>query len=125
MRFIFVLFFLSFFNSSFGQFSQREKGILAIVKKQDSIPRNIFLDSASIGNLKVWKANTKQVWSSTNRVEKHIEQLYDIRLKFKNHDSAMAFHEEYKKENAEFAPEIKKHKINSDGASNFRVFEGA
>lgn len=108
----------------YAQFSKEEKEILDIVQAQDSLPRNIFLDSTLLSQMRLVRTNTRQVWFSTNRIEKHIEQLFDIRLKFEDHNAALKFHQKYLNENSEFGPEIKKHKIKSAGAEEFKVFKG-
>lgn len=111
---------------SFGQFNGREKELIEIEKKQDSISRLVFLDSTDFKNLKlVYAVNSRQIWRSTSRETQDIEQFYDIRIKFETKEKALAFHKEYWKENSEFGSEIKKHEINIKGIENFRVFKGA
>lgn len=111
---------------SFGQFSEREKILMDIEKKQDTIPRSFFLDSSDLKNLNlVYAGNTRQIWRSTNKETQNIEQFYDIRIKFDSKEKATSFHKEYWKENSEFGPEIKKHKITEKGTTSFRVFKGA
>jgi hypothetical protein len=112
-------------TNAYGQFSKEEKEILEIVKSQDSIPRSVFLDSTLLANMKVKVTNTRQIWFSKSKTEKHIDQLFDIRLKFANHDSALAFHKKYLGANSEYGPEIKKHKIKYKGADEFEAFNGA
>lgn len=125
MKYLLTFITLVLFTHVFGQFSKEESDVLEIVNKQDTLPRDIFLDSTLLKNMKVSTSNARQVWFSTSRTEKHIEQLFDIRLKFENHDSAMVFHKKYLGINSEYGPEIRKHKINYDGAVDFHVYKGA
>lgn len=125
MRMAFFTLLLFGLFSSFGQNSEREKELIAIEQNQDSITRLVFLDSTELTNLKLlYSGKTRQIWRSTSRVTQNIEQFYDIRLQFESKKKALAFHKDYWRENSEFGPEIKKHKINIDGADAFRVFKG-
>lgn len=118
--------FLSLALTSFGQFGGREKELIEIEKKQDSIPRSAFLDSTMIKNLNlVSSGKTRQIWYSTTNEIQEINQFYDIRLKFESKEEALFFHKKYWKENSEFGPEIKKHKIKTTGTDDFRAFKGA
>jgi hypothetical protein len=111
---------------SFGQFSERERELIEFEKKQDSIPKSVFLDTTDIKNLKlVYSGNTRQVWRSTNKETQNIEQFYDVRLKFDSKEKALTFHKEYWKENSEYGPEVKNHKIKVNGTEDFRVFKGS
>jgi len=122
---VLTLFFLTSLLS-FGQFSEREKELIEFEKKQDTIPRSVFLDTTDLQSLNlVYAVNTRQIWRSTNKETQNIEQFYDIRIKFDSKEKALSFHKEYWKENSEFGPEIKKHKINVKGTEDFRVFKGA
>ena len=114
------LFFISF--CSFAQFTKAEYEVMDIVKKQDSLPRNIFLDSTILPNMNLWKSNTRNVWSSRSIDKKNIETLYDIRLRFANKDSAIAFHKKYINENAEFGKEIVNSNFNTKGTELFKIF---
>jgi hypothetical protein len=111
-------------NPVLSQFSKEEDEVLEIVNSQDSLPRNIFLDSTLLVNMKLQATNTRQIWSSKSKTEKQIDQLFDIRLEFPTHDAAMDFHQKYLAGNSEYGPEIKKHKIPYAGAGEFRVYKG-
>lgn len=122
MRTSITVFLLLLCGSVFGQFSKKELQLDSIFSTQDSLPRSVFLDSTLLGKMQVkaWKA--QQTWFSTDKNEKHIEMLFDIRCRFSTHDSAMAFHENYLDLNSEYGPEIKQHNIKTKGASGFKVF---
>ena len=124
MRTALAIIFIFVFANSYGQNSKRDNEIYEIEKNQDSIPRSVFLDSTLLPNMTVVINNTRQVWSSNSKNDKHIMQLYDIRMRFKDHKAALAFHKKYLRENSEFGEEIFDHSINSTGADEFRVFRG-
>lgn len=46
-------------NNIFGQFPKEEREIMDIIIAQDSIPRNVFLDSTLLPNMKVNATNAK------------------------------------------------------------------
>ena len=109
-----------------AQYSERENKLIAIEQDQDSLPRSIFLDSTDLPALKkVLTVNSRQIWRSTGQQTQNIDQLYDIRIRFDSKEKALEFHKEYWKENSEFGPEIKKHKIDVSGTEAFRAFSGA
>ena len=118
--FSFILFLWTI--SSFAQFTNAEYEVMEIVNKQDSLPRKIFLDSTILKNMDVWESNTRNVWSSKNNDKKNIETLYDIRLRFSSHDSAVYFYQKYINENAEFGKEASNSNIKSEGAELFKLF---
>ena len=108
--------------SSFAQFTKAEYEVMEIVKKQDSLPRTIFLDTSVLPDMNVWESNTRNVWSSKNNDKKSIETLYDIRLRFPNHDSAIAFYKKYLIENAEFGKESTTSNLKFNGTEVFNLF---
>lgn len=119
-----IIIFTFAMSNVYSQNTKEETEIIEIINTQDSIPRNVFLDSTLLANMTSRSMNTRQMWYSINRTEKHIDQLFDIRIKFENHDAALKFHKKYLKTNSEEGPEIKKHKIKSEGAEEFKVFKG-
>jgi len=125
MRLLFIPLFVLFCSTSYGQDSPEELELLAIVDQQDSLPRSVFLDSTLLPDMKFYGTNTRNVWSSKSHSGKVMEQFYDIRLVFKTHEEALAFHEKYLELNAEYGPQIKKHKLKTVGASEFKAYEGS
>ena len=121
---ILIAVFLFAISNTYGQFSQEGTEILKIVRSQDSIPRSIFLDSTLLKNMDVKAMNTRQIWFSMDKTKKHLETLFDIRLKFVNNQAAMEFHRKYLGANSEYGSEIKNHKITYKGANDFKVFNG-
>jgi hypothetical protein len=99
----------------------REAELMKIISEQDSIPRNVFLTFSDADSMRLQSTNWRQVWSSHSRIN-HIGQLYDIRLKFKNHKDALAFYKKYLKENSEEGLEIKQHTVVAKDAEEFRIF---
>lgn len=125
MRSRLIIFFALLSVQSFGQYNPEELELLAIVDQQDSLPRSVFLDSTLLPDMKFYGTNTRNVWSSKSHSGKVMEQFYDIRLAFKTHEEALAFHEKYLELNAENGPQIKKHKLKTVGASEFKAYEGS
>ncbi len=118
--------YIFFHFASAAQFSVRENEAIKIEQSQDTLPRTIFLDSTDLPNLKLnFARNSRQVWSSIGRDTKEIEQFFDIRIKFESREKALAFHKEYWKENSEYGPEIRKHKVDTQGTEDFRAFKAA
>ncbi|MEI6752144.1 MAG: hypothetical protein WCK78_03155 [Paludibacter sp.] len=112
-------------SNVYGQHSQDRKEVSEIIRAQDSIPRKVFLDSTFLPNMKVNVKNTIQIWDCQSKTEKHIYSLCDLRIKFANHDSALKFHKKYLQYNSENGPEIRNHRIDSNGADEFKVFNGS
>ena len=125
MRLLFIPLLVLFCSTSFGQYTQKELELFKIVEEQDSLPRSIFLDSTLLPDMKFYGTNTRNVWSSKSHSGNTVEQFYDIRLAFKTHEEALAFHEKFLEENAEYGPQIKKHKLKTVGASEFKAYEGS
>jgi len=125
MRSFFIILFLLIYITTFGQYTQKELEVSTIFEQQDSIPRSVFLDSTMLPEMKFYGTNARNVWSSKNHNGDEIEQFYDIRLSFKTHEEALAFHEKYLEENSEYGPQIKKHKLKTVGASEFKAYEGS
>lgn len=120
---IITLLFIAFPLSFFAQMTKEEREAFAIEDKQDSIPRSVFLDSLLLPEMKVYRDKTRQVWSSTADSLKHFYSLYDIRLHFSTHDSALWYYREFMPVHSEYGTEIKDHSIMHDGISDFRVFK--
>jgi hypothetical protein len=110
---------------SMAQPAGREKEIMKIVNSRDSVPRSVFLDSVNLPEMRMRRSNTRQVWMTNGTNDKHLNQLFDIRLPFATHDSALWFHRHYLSENAEGGPEIIKHRITATGADELRVYRGS
>jgi hypothetical protein len=72
--------------------------------------------------MKLYEGNTRHGWATTDKAARHIDQLYDIRLKFIDKNAALAFHRKFLNINAENGPEITDHQLTSAGADEFRVF---
>lgn len=127
MKKIFILlsFVCVFQSNTFAQYASPEEEILDIVKLQEPLPRGIFLDSVSLPGMKVYVGNTRQGWVSEKPDTQKISQLYDIRLKFVNHDSALSFHRRFEGINSEFGKEITNHRLNTTGADDFKAFGGS
>lgn len=117
-----LLLMLTFITTSFGQSAADENEIIDIVKTQDVLPRSVFLDSTMLPGMKLYEGNTRQGWATVDKSVGHIDQLYDIRLKFIDHQSALAFHRKFLTINSEGGPEIKDHHLNYDGADELIVF---
>lgn len=121
----FLFFFLLGLANVFGQNSQTEEALFAIVEKQDSIPRAVFLDEILLPNMQVSRSNTRQVWAAMATGEQAIEQLFDIRLKFDNKTEALAFHKKYLKLNSENGVEIKKHSLKAKDVTALKLYKGS
>jgi hypothetical protein len=125
MRLLLIITLQLLFASNVLAQSKREQELIKLEQQQDSLPRSLFLDSTELKDLKlVYRSKTRQIWRSPSKDTKHINQLYDIRIKFESKEAALAFHKKYWKENSEFGPEITDHKIKHKGATEFRVFSG-
>lgn len=117
------LVFISLAAFSFSQDEERLNEIMDIVSEQDSIDRAVFLDFKFNDDLVInHQGNWRQIWASKSMSKNEINQFYDIRLKFDSNKEALAFHKEYKVENSENGPVIKKHKIKIKGVDELGVY---
>lgn len=123
MKTTILLVLLTLSSLGFTQDNQRIDQIMEIIEDQDSISREVFLDSTTIQHMRLTStSNWRQVWSDIDDSIKSIGQFYDIRIKFDSNEAAKNFHSEYLPENSENGPEIKKHKIKIDGVEDLSVF---
>ena len=120
MKRIFLFLCLLAATNTFAQVA-REAELMKIVTEQDSIPRSVFFTFSEADSMRLRVSNWRQTWSYRGSLN-HIMQLYDIRLKFKDHKDALAFNKKYLAENSEGGQEIKQHKATAKGASEFRIF---
>ncbi len=118
-------FILSCFQLNAQMNSPRIQEILKIVKAQKPIPRSIFLDQQDLPDLKLsYESNTRNVWVLKDRDKVAPEQVFDIRLQFKSRKKAMAFHQEYLKENSESGLLITEPKFSVKKVADFKVYRG-
>jgi hypothetical protein len=110
------------FNSS--QFAMNEKEVARIMEIQDSLPRTVFLDSTKLQGMQVYAGKNFQYWEPRNVFNYKIKELYDIRLKFQNSDTAQKFLNHYLDVLSNNGNEIKNHKLILNGCQNLRVFTG-
>lgn len=136
MRNIFFLFLLSvipFFAQAQQQkpnpspLPQLDSAYTAIDRRDDSIPKNAYIDSffcAQYGFRKVSMGNYRMfVWQNIDKPkENDFIRLCDIRWKFKNHQEALAFHRKYLNVNAENGNQIANYNFTIPGAEELKVF---
>lgn len=125
-KILFCLFIFNF-SISWSQFSIEEEEMMEIVKNNGAnIPTTVFLDTTIVKNMKLANAtNWRHIWFDIEDSIKSIKQFYDIRLKFDSNKDAVKFNKKYMGINSEFAPRIKKHNLNFEGANSFYVFAGS
>jgi len=117
-------FLLCAFSASAQVISKEEEEIMEIIKKQDSIPRSVFLDSTSFDNQKLKSvSNWRHFWGAVSNNKMSLSNFQDVRLKFSSREEALAFHKKYRKLNSEYGKEIKT-KIKVDGAEELNIYTG-
>lgn len=123
MKFKITLLLLVFPYISFGQNREMLIQMMDVIKLQDTISREVFLDSTMMPNMKLsHELNWRNIWSDIDVKTKSIDQFYDIRIMFKTEGDAKAFHKKYLDVNSENGPEIKKHKIDVEGITDLHIY---
>ncbi|MBN1180728.1 MAG: hypothetical protein JXB49_00475 [Bacteroidales bacterium] len=116
-------FFMVITLATYGQDRDALRNLMDKVNQQDTLAREVFLDSTLLQDMKLTHAlNWRQIWTFADVNTKNIDQFYDIRLKFNTEAEALAFHKKYMDINSENGPEIKKHKIQIEGVKELKVF---
>ena len=121
---MFLFLFLAPVHSFSQGFHDPSDDVEAIYESQDSLDRNVFLDSSDLPGMKLSHiTNTNQVWTSFD--SGMIEQFYDVRLMFESPKAATKFHKKYLSFNSEGGPMIQKHGIEIEGVDELYVYEGS
>ena len=123
MKFKISLFLLAFSCVSFGQNREMLIQMMDVINLQDTIPREVFLDSTMMEHMKLSHTlNWRNIWSDIDKKTKSIDQFYDIRIMFNTEADARAFNKKYLDVNSENGPEIKKHKVDVDGIIDLHIY---
>jgi hypothetical protein len=97
--------------------------VMDIINASDTIPEELFLDTANIRNMFVSnRLKYRRVWNDINDTIKSISQFYDIRIKFDSDSAALAFHREYMEESSESGPKVKIKFKSPEGVTDLRLF---
>lgn len=120
--FLMIIFLVCPFLSK-GQVTPRMLEVMDIINANDTIPEELFLDTATIRNMFVsHRLKYRRVWNDINDSIKSISQFYDIRVRFDSDSAALAFHREYMEENSESGPKVKTRFKSPEGVKDLRVF---